>query len=154
MTKQKRKVVLASGAFDLLHYGHVQHLTEAKRMGGKNARLLVIVARDRTVERLKGEKPIFPEDQRRALVESLEVVNEAILGFENMDLTRVLKRVRPSIVALGYDEEKMELQLKQLINMEKLNIQVVRIEKFGEVELTSSSKIKRKIIENFKGNET
>ncbi len=63
----KKKVVLASGVFDLLHLGHVRFLEEAKKAGGENAELVVIIARDSTVEKTKGKKPIMSEDQRRAL---------------------------------------------------------------------------------------
>ena len=79
---KKKKVVLASGTFDLIHYGHVRYLEEAKKIGGKNTELIVIVARDNTVKRRKGKKPVMPEHQRRSLVEALRVVDKAILGFE------------------------------------------------------------------------
>ena len=65
--KPRKKVVLASGVFDLLHLGHVRFLEEAKRAGGENAKLIVIIARDSTVEKTKGRKPIMSEDQRCAL---------------------------------------------------------------------------------------
>ena len=57
--------VLASGVFDLLHYGHIRFLEEAKKLGEPNAKLIVIVASDDTVARAKGRSPIIPEDQRR-----------------------------------------------------------------------------------------
>jgi len=151
MEKNKEhKVVLASGAFDLLHYGHVYYLTNAKKAGGDNAKLVVIVAKDKTVEKLKGSRPVIPEDQRRALVESLKVVDEAILGYENMDLLKVIEKVKPDVIALGYDEEKIENKLRRLIAERNLNIKVVRIGKFEEKGLVSSSKIKKKIIENYR----
>ena len=152
--ERKGKTVLASGAFDLLHYGHVYYLTEAKKTGGENSRLVVIVAKDRTVERLKGSKPIIPEDQRRAVVESLKVVDEAILGYEDMDMLMVIEKVKPDVIALGYDEEKIEKQLRKLIEENRLNIKVSRIAHFTERDLVSSSKIKRKIIENYRANRT
>jgi len=152
--KERRKVVLASGAFDLLHYGHVYYLTNAKKAGGENAKLVVIIAKDKTVEKLKGSRPIIPEDQRRALVESLKMVDEAILGYENMDMLRVIEKVKPDIIALGYDEEKIEKNLKRLIAEKGLNIKVVRIGKFEEKGIVSSSKIKKKIIENYHRNLT
>ncbi|MEM2129646.1 MAG: adenylyltransferase/cytidyltransferase family protein [Candidatus Bathyarchaeia archaeon] len=152
--EKKGKVVLASGAFDLLHYGHVYYLTEAKKAGGENAKLVVIVAKDKTVEKLKGNKPIIPEDQRRAVVESLKVVDEAILGYEDMDMLRVIEKVKPDIIALGYDEERIERDLKKLLEEKKINIKVVRINQFTEKDLVSSSKIKRKIIENYHANVT
>ena len=150
MEEKRRRVVLASGAFDLLHYGHVYYLTNAKKAGGENAKLVVIVAKDKTVERLKGKKPIIPEDQRRALVESLKVVDEAILGYEDMDMLKVIEKVKPDVIALGYDEEKIEKKLKKIIAEKGLNIKIVRIDRFGEKGITSSSKIKKKIIENYR----
>ena len=150
--EKKGKVVLASGAFDLLHYGHMYYLSEAKKTGGENAKLVVIIAKDRTVEKLKGAKPIIPEDQRRAVVESLKVVDEAILGYEDMDMLRVIEKVKPDIIALGYDEERIEKDLKKLLVEKGLNVKVVRVGQFTERDLVSSSKIKRKIIENYRAN--
>jgi len=151
-SEKKQKVVLASGTFDLLHYGHVYYLTNAKNMGGEDARLIVVVSRDKTVEKLKGRKPIIPEDQRRALVESLKVVDEAILGYEEADMLKVIDKVKPDIIALGYDEEKIEEKLRKLISEKNLKVKVVRVGRFEEKDLVSSSKIKRKIIEEYQRN--
>lgn len=148
--EKDRKLVLASGAFDLLHYGHVHYLKNAKKAGGKNAKLIVIVARDKTVEKLKGAKPVFPEEQRKALVESLKIVDEAILGYEDLDMLRVIEKVKPDVIALGYDEEKVEKELQKLIAEKNLDVRVVRVTRFGEEDLISSSKIKRKIVEKYK----
>jgi FAD synthetase len=146
---EKNKVVLASGVFDLLHLGHVRFLEEAKKTGGKNAELIVIVARDNTVEKAKGRKPIMSENQRRALVESLEVVDEAVLGFEDFDVEDVIKRIKPDIIALGYDQVTMENKVQKYVNKNHLDVKVTRVHKFEEDELDSSSKIRQKIVENF-----
>jgi FAD synthetase len=145
--KRKIKIVLASGVFDLLHLGHVRFLEEAKKAGGKDADLIVIVARDSTVEQNKGRKPIMSENQRRALVESLEVVDEAVLGFEKFDLGDVIERVKPDVIALGYDQVDVEKGVKAYVNKRNLNVKVIRIGKFEEDELDSSSKIRQKIVE-------
>ncbi len=148
--KQTRKtIVLASGVFDLLHLGHVKFLEEAKRAGGENAWLLVIVARDSTVEEMKSRKPVMPENQRRTLVESLKVVDEAVLGLENFEIGEVIERVHPDIIALGYDQTDMESRVRQYVEKGKLNVKVVRIGKFEADELDSSSKIRQKIVEKF-----
>ena len=142
--------VLASGVFDLLHYGHIRFLEEAKRQGGPDSRLVVIVARDETVRRLKGKKPVIPEDQRRALVEALKVVDEALLGYENMDLEAVIENIKPDIIAVGHDQDEIERQTRRIIEEKGLELRVVRIGRFGEEDLNSSSKIKRKIVENLR----
>ena len=139
--------MLASGVFDLLHLGHVRFLEDAKKAGGKNAKLIVIIARDSTVEKMKGRKPIMSEDQRCALVESLKVVDEAVLGVEHFDIGEVIKQIKPDVIALGYDQAEMENQVKQYVKAHKLPIRIVRIGKFGENTLDSSSKIRQKIIE-------
>ncbi len=149
MTK-KRTIVLASGVFDLLHLGHVRFLEEAKRAGGRNAELVVIVARDSTVETRKGAKPVMPEDQRRALVESLRVVDEAILGYENFSMDMVIDKIKPDVIALGYDQRDVTRAVEDAIARKGLKIKVVRIGKFGANALDSSSEIKRKIIEEYK----
>jgi len=140
---------LASGVFDLLHLGHVKFLEEAKKAGGKNAELLVIVARDSTVQRMKGRPPIMPEDQRRALVESLRVVDEAVLGLEDFDIGDVIERVKPDVIALGYDQSEMEAQVREYINKRGLHVRIARLDKFENDTLSSSSKIREKIVENF-----
>ncbi|MGD6932677.1 MAG: adenylyltransferase/cytidyltransferase family protein [Candidatus Bathyarchaeia archaeon] len=152
MANQKtgnRKVVLASGVFDLLHLGHVKFLEDAKRSGGENAELIVVIARDSTVEKTKGRKPIMPEDQRRALVESLKVVDIAVLGFENLDIGEVVAKIKPDIIALGYDQQKMAEDVEAYLKKHNLPVQIVRIDKFGEDALDSSSKIRQKIVEKF-----
>lgn len=150
MKKKRRTLVLASGVFDLLHLGHVRFLEEAKKAGGKNAELVVIVARDSTVESRKGKKPIMSEDQRRALVESLKVVDEAILGYENFSLDQVVDKIKPDIIAMGYDQKDMTRAVEKAIAKKGLQIKIVRVGKFGEDELNSSSEIKRKIIEEYR----
>jgi FAD synthetase len=145
--KPRKKIVLASGVFDLLHLGHVRFLEDAKRAGGKNAKLIVIVARDSTIERTKGRKPIMTEDQRCALVESLRVVDEAVLGYEGLEIGEVIEKIKPDFIALGYDQTEMEREVKEYIEAHKLPVSVVRIGKYGENALDSSSKIKQKIID-------
>ena len=148
--RKKRRIVLASGVFDLLHLGHVKFLEEAKKAGGRNAELIVIVARDITVEKRKGNKPVMPENQRRVLVESLKVVDEAILGYEEFDIGKVIEKIKPDVIVFGYDQNGMEKTVKNCIKMKGLRVKVVKIGRFKEDELDSSSKIKQKIIEHFK----
>jgi FAD synthetase len=144
------KTVLTSGAFDLIHYGHIRLLEEAKRLGGPDARLVVIIARDETIKRLKGKRPTFPEDQRRALVEALAPVDEALLGYEDLDMATVIEKVKPDIIAVGYDQDDIERMAQRIIEEKDLDIEVHRLEKFVKKDLDSSSKIKSKIVEDLR----
>lgn len=147
---KKEKIVLASGTFDLLHLGQVKYLEEAKKAGGTHAKLIVIVARDSTVAKRKVKKPVMPEDQRRALVESLKVVDEALLGFEEFNMGTVVDKIQPDIIAVGYDQDGIEEEVRKAVATKSRAISIVRIGRFGDEELSSSSKIKRKIIESYK----
>ncbi len=147
----KMVIVLASGAFDLLHYGHIRFLEEAKKLGGPSSKLVVIIARDETVKQKKGKKPVIPEDQRRAVVEALKVVDEALLGYENADFGAVIEKIRPDIIAIGFDQDDVENETIRNIKEKKLNIKVVKLGRFGREDLNSSSKIKRRIVEDYIG---
>jgi FAD synthetase len=151
-TEERRKVVLASGVFDLLHLGHVKFLEEAKKAGGPNSKLVVVVAKDRTVEKRKGKRPVIPENQRCALVASLKVVDEAMLGYISFDMEKVVERIKPDIIAVGHDSHlsSLERAVRDLVETKGLKIRIVKIGKFSSDELDSSSKIKQKIIEDFK----
>lgn len=142
--------MLASGAFDLLHYGHLAFLEEAKRAGGKDAKLIVIMARDSAVQARKGRKPIIPEDQRTALIQGLKVVDEAILGFEHMDLEKVIDELKPDIVAFGYDQADLKEEVEEIVRRKGLQIEIFQASKLRSEDIDSSTKIKRRILEDTK----
>lgn len=92
--------VLAFGTFDLLHPGHEFFLRFAREQG---VRLTVVIARDQTVERLKGRAPCDPEAQRKEAVRSLGIADEVLLG-ESDDHLRWIRERRPDLIVLGYDQ--------------------------------------------------
>jgi FAD synthetase len=144
------KIVLATGAFDLLHLGHVKFLEASKRKGGPGAKLIVVVARDRTVLSRKGLMPIFPESQRRELVGSLRIVDNAMLGHTHLDLLGILREVKPDIIAVGYDQKQIKALVGKLVKREHLSIQLVQIPKFGTDGLNSSTRIKQRVAKRWK----
>jgi FAD synthetase len=139
------KTVLATGVFDLLHLGHLRFLEESKKKGGPRSKLVVLVARDKTVFRRKGKGPVIPEDQRRELVAALRVVDRAILGREEVDLLGILREVKPDIVCVGYDQDEIRAAVTRVIGKERLPIRVIRIRRFGPTGLNSSSKLKSRV---------
>ncbi|MGQ9543746.1 MAG: adenylyltransferase/cytidyltransferase family protein [Candidatus Bathyarchaeia archaeon] len=147
---KRRRVVLTAGVFDLLHFGHLKALEDAKKAGGRGSRLIVIVARDRTVERHKGKRPILPEDQRRTLVEALKPVDRAILGYEEMNIGAVIRRVRPDVIAVGYDQHDMLEAVREALETYPGKVKIVQMKRYGPKDLNSSSKIKRRVIEELR----
>ena len=146
----KSKIVLASGVFDLIHFGHIKFLEEAKKAGGSNAKLIVIVARDSTVEKLKGKPPVLPEDERRIIVETLKPVDAAFLGSEPLDVKDVIRQCKPDVIAFGHDQSKIQPKVEKYIKDHNLPIKTVKIDKFGKEDINSSSKIKSRVIRQLK----
>ena len=97
------KKVMATGTFDLLHPGHGIYLNEAKKLGGEDAKLYVVIARDSTVEKRK-RYPIVGEQQRLELIKMIKGVDEAYLGNENGDFLKIVEEINPDIIAIGADQ--------------------------------------------------
>jgi cytidyltransferase-like protein len=145
--RSKIKVVLAGGVYDILHLGHLAILTEARTYGDV---LVVVVATDVTVETLKGRRPVFPEEDRRALVDSLKPVDAAILGYEDvgMGYEQVIDEVKPDIIALGYDQDSLARTITELVEKKKLNVSIVRLSKFDKEKYLSSSAIRQMFLKD------
>ena len=137
VTAVSMKTVVATGVFDILHPGHVYFLEAAKAIGD---RLVVIVARDSTARRMKGRKPVVPEDQRLLMVQALKPVDEAIVGDEE-DMFAPLLRIMPDVVALGWDQKFDEKELSVALKKRGLSCRVVRITKFHDGPLSKTRKI-------------
>ena len=97
-------VVLAGGVFDIIHPGHIHTLNAAKALGDV---LVVVVATDNTSEKMKKRKPLHTQEQRQELVNSLSMVDLCLVGQED-DIFKTVNRVRPQIIALGYDQVHQE----------------------------------------------
>jgi len=134
--------VLASGVFDILHLGHIHYLKEAKKLGDK---LVVVVATDTRVRKQKHE-PITPQEMRLEMVRSLKCVDEAVMG-EDGDMYDIVTRIKPDIIALGYDQSHDPKRIQnELLKRSLKNIKVVRLPQFDH-DLDGTRKIIRKIID-------
>ncbi|MDI6802034.1 MAG: FAD synthase [Thermodesulfovibrionales bacterium] len=103
----KKKVVCA-GTFDHLHPGHIDFLRQAKLLGDE---LIVIVARDETVKRIKGFLPTDNERERRNKVEDTGIPDIVVLGNLDTDLFQILEEIEPDVIALGYDQRVSEEEI-------------------------------------------
>jgi FAD synthetase len=126
LTRQGRKLivaVMAGGAFDILHPGHIETLEQARALGDA---LIVSVARDITFERNKNRKPHHNEMMRRKLVSAVRAVDASILGSET-DIFETVLRLKPDIIALGYDQFHSEEKILLEVKSRGIDVRVVRL---------------------------
>ena len=98
--QQGRRIVLANGAFDLLHVGHVRYLQGAEAEGDV---LVVAVNSDHSVRLSKGpDRPVVPEAERAELIAALSVVDHVVL-FDDKTVEGILRALRPDVHAKGTD---------------------------------------------------
>lgn len=93
-------LVLANGAFDLLHVGHVRYLQAAAAQGQT---LVVAVNSDASVSRAKGpSRPIIPAHERAEMVAAIIGV-DFVTVFDTDTVAGIIERLRPDVHAKGTD---------------------------------------------------
>ena len=111
------------GTFDLLHEGHKFYLNEAKKLGDY---LVVVVARDETVEAVKKQPPLHNESVRVHNLEQLGIADKVILGNTG-DKLKVVEDEKPAVIALGYDQTFFTHKIAEKLQQRGLSVEVVRI---------------------------
>ena len=139
----KRKKVMVAGVFDIIHPGHIFLISKAAELGD----VIVVVARDSTVQRLKGRRPVAPEEQRLEVVKNIKGVKEAVLGNEGEDMLKIVESIRPDVIILGPNQNFDEAKLKKDLEERGLKVEVVRLKELYEAhKLCSTTKIIKEIL--------
>jgi rfaE bifunctional protein nucleotidyltransferase chain/domain len=95
-----RRVVVANGAFDMLHVGHVRYLAAARAAGDV---LFVAVNSDASVHASKGPlRPVVPEGERAELLSHIDCVDWIVL-FDEPTVAEALRALKPHLHAKGTD---------------------------------------------------
>ncbi|MBF0330189.1 MAG: adenylyltransferase/cytidyltransferase family protein [Nitrospirae bacterium] len=133
----KKRVVVCAGTFDHFHNGHLNYLHQAKKLADE---LIVIVARDETVKRIKGFSPTDDENVRLSKVENTGIPVKVMLGNTDADLFRIVEDLKPDVIALGYDQRVADDAITERFPY----CRVVRLESFQPHKYKSSFFRKRK----------
>lgn len=102
------------GVFDGLHPGHLYFLKQAREYGD----LIAVVARDQAVAELKKGVPFQSEKQRIKALKGQ--VAKAVLGDRVQGSYGVLKRYRPDVVCLGYDQLGLKRDLEKKMKAKEI----------------------------------
>ena len=139
------KIVLAGGVFDIIHPGHIHTLNEAKKLGDF---LVIVIATDKTVMKMKNRKPLHNALARQELVSSLSMVDLCIIG-DDEDIFKTVDLIKPQIIALGYDQIHQEKFITEGCRKINLDVTVARLE--SPIPDISSSEIEKEYGENIHG---
>lgn len=121
---------MAFGTFDGLHPGHINFLKQAKKQAKKTF-LIVSIARDKNVFKLKGEYPNKNEAERKILLKNCPLVDKAVLSGAKNHIPHILKE-SPDIIALGYDQKAYVKNLKKDLKNKGLTVKIVRLKPYKE----------------------
>jgi rfaE bifunctional protein kinase chain/domain/rfaE bifunctional protein nucleotidyltransferase chain/domain len=110
--KEKKKIILCHGVFDLLHIGHIKHFQKAKKFGDF---LVVSVTVDKYVNK-GNNRPLFNEDLRAEAITALNVVDAVCLSHFP-SAVNIINIVKPNFYFKGadYKDHKKDITKKILL---------------------------------------
>ena len=135
---KKANKAMAFGTFDILHPGHIYYLRQAKR---KTKSLVVVVARDVTVKKVKKKRPVNSERKRALNLKRLGIADNVILGNPG-DKYRVIEREKPDLLCFGYDQTFFTERIEEELKKRGISARIVRISAY-KPHIYKSSKMRR-----------
>ena len=140
-----KKIVFASGCYDLVHSGHVIFFEQLKQHGD----IVVIgLGRDSTVKEIKRE-PVRNEMDRAYLLAAFECIDYVILDNDyvvdgKIEFLGVIKTLLPDVFVLNSDDSAIEIK-RTLCN--ELGIAFEMVDRIvpGFLSMTSTTQIINKI---------
>lgn len=140
------QTVITFGTFDYFHPGHEAYLREAKQFGD---RLITIVARDATVERIKGMLPDHNEQERVARIHQIDCIDQVELWDLHDPYTCLLKYL-PQLICLWYDQHSFDNWLRTWCDLHWLQkTQILRLSSVNP-EQRKSSQLKKQTMNRTK----
>mmetsp|Transcript_67647 Transcript_67647/g.188764 ORF Transcript_67647/g.188764 Transcript_67647/m.188764 type:complete len:570 (+) Transcript_67647:77-1786(+) len=135
-----KRVVVASGYFNPLHYGHVTFLQKAKEIGSS---LIVVVNNDRQAALALGQESSFthhgmPARDRVRLVRSLACVDAAVEAVDSdLSVCNTLRLLHPDVFANGgnqiaSEEETAVCKELGIEIVEGLGIEMLQLKPFTQ----------------------
>ena len=110
--RRGRRIVFTNGCFDILHRGHITHLSRARAPGDV---LIVGVNSDASVRRLKGEgRPVMGLEDRLQVLAALSPVDH-VVPFDEDVPDRLIEAARPDVFVKGGNYSRDQLPEAALV---------------------------------------
>lgn len=106
LKRQKKKIVMTNGCFDIIHSGHVDYLVKSKKLGDI---LIVAVNSDKSIKKLKGKsRPVNNLKNRIKVLNSMSFI-DFIISFNYETPQKIYEKILPDILTKGTQYRKMEV---------------------------------------------
>ena len=115
--KNKKKIVLCHGVFDLIHIGHIKHFKKAKEFGDI---LFVTITSDKFVKKGPG-KPLFNERMRAEFLSSLKIVDYIYINNEETSIN-LINIIKPKFYVKGNDYRMKKNDITRNIYLEENSV--------------------------------
>ena len=89
--------------------------------------MIVSIARDDRVKKIKGRKPINNENRRSILVSAIRYVDYTLIGNKG-DIFRIVKKIKPDVITIGYDQKHQLSKLRELVKSNNLRIKIKKLD--------------------------
>jgi len=119
------------GVFDGLHDGHKAFLKAAKELGDY---LIVAIAQDQVVMHLKGELPKINLANRFNELQTVDHVDEVVVGDEEQSTYEVVKKYHPDIIALGFNQDLLKEDLEKNLSKIGYSPKIVVLKKYEKAD--------------------
>jgi len=118
------------GTFDGLHKGHLNFFQQARSLI-KNSFLIVSIARDKNVIKIKRKSPFLNEKKRMILVRKSKLADKVVLSGIKNHILHIVKE-KPDIIALGYDQKFYVKNLKKDLKNKSILVKIIRLKPYCE----------------------
>ena len=136
-----KRIVFTNGCFDILHYGHVKYLQDARSKGDC---LVVAVNSDSSIKKIKAKnRPVIAQGDRLKTVAALASVDFVVL-FNQDNPLRLIKALKPDILIKGADWSKQKIIGADFVESYGGKVLTVKL-----VKGRSTSALIEKIVRNF-----
>ena len=139
--REGKRIVFTNGCFDILHYGHIKYLEDAKNKGDY---LIVAVNSDSSIKKIKAPgRPVIGQSDRLKTVAALASVDFVLLFNEDNPL-KLIKALKPDILIKGSDWNKNKIVGADFVKSYGGKVMTVNL-----VKNRSTSAIINKIVRDF-----
>ncbi len=140
LRKNRKRIVMTNGCFDLLHAGHIRLFSASKQLGDA---LIVAIDDDDSVKSLKGPgRPVIGAPERVRILSALDSVDYVVV-FATNELNCVIGAIQPDVLTKGSDYKSAEVLGRKIVENYGGRIELIPItEDISAAQIINSIKNK------------